>query len=491
MRNANGVRSGGAVSPESGLPPHEVFAAAIDLLNRELLPESSAKRQRLYAKAARVLAALQRRAQRQTRSPASRTPGSASASSTDLDLRAWGSLLRRRREAAGLTRAQLAVLAGVADSTIRNIETGRHAPTRTIALRLQAVPALKLPEPFSSQTPTESPAPTEPISASSALRGHGWITPDFDSVAQSRDLARLLSGRGGRLDPALLFLDPASAADWCALAAAGKRLRERTCMPLADVAHAVSACLAPVPLDVLGLGAGEAHAETSLTLALCASSIPSLRLLLLDSSPSLLVAGFRHASSALASSGRAACFAVQGDMRRLPSYGPLLETPRHRLVCLFGDTFSTLDNEATFTQHSLGALVAGDLLLLDVQCALIEPQDEPHLRAKALAQPEEAPLVEFLTGPLHRNIKAMRSVELRAALDHTACIIPGSYAVEYLATVHKAGRDPRRFSLYHAKRYDPERLAQSLAHMGWDLVERWPFGAPLSPRALLLLQKRA
>src|SRR5262245_29677327 len=37
------------------------------------------------------------------------------------EMAAWGRLLRERREGARLTRAQLAVLAGVADSTIRNI----------------------------------------------------------------------------------------------------------------------------------------------------------------------------------------------------------------------------------------------------------------------------------------------------------------------------------------------------------------------------------
>ena len=57
--------------------------------------------------------------------------------------------------------------------------------------------------------------------------------------------------------------------------------------------------------------------------------------------------------------------------------------------------------------------------------------------------------------------------------------------------VRTPNRQPRCFSLYHAKRYEPERLAESLTRMGWDLVERWPFGEPHSPRALLLLQKRA
>ena len=485
-----GIRAASAKSaaePDTVLLPEEVFAAAVRLINRELLPAASAKRQRLYGKVTRVLTALQRKAQRRDRKSGDQLASSGSVQEADLDVRTWGLVLRRRRERAGLSRRQLADLADVADSTIRNIETGRHTPTRIVVSRLRALPTLNLPALFIKRS-----SPVEPRTAArDAFRGHCWITPGFDAIEQSRELVRILRSSGGRLDPALLFLEPASAAAWCAHASVSERLSERITMPLADVASAVSARLAGALLDVLGLGAGEAHAETSLVKALRVSPISELQLLLLDSSPSLLAAGFRHASSALASAGRAVCFAVQGDMRKLPSYGPLLETTKHRLVCLFGDTFSTLDNEATFARHSLGAFRAGDLLLLDVPLALAETKDEPHLRTDALSTPDATLLVEFLTGPLRRNITDVRSVELCTALDHTACIIPGSYAVEYTATVRKVGRDPRRFSLYHAKRYDIALLAQSLARMGWDLIERWPFGDTTSPRALLLLQKRA
>lgn len=44
--------------------------------------------------------------------------------------------LRQKRELLGLTRVQLAALAGVADSTIRNIETRRHRPSTWTLHRL-------------------------------------------------------------------------------------------------------------------------------------------------------------------------------------------------------------------------------------------------------------------------------------------------------------------------------------------------------------------
>ena len=48
--------------------------------------------------------------------------------------------LRTVRDAAGLTRAQLACITCLSDSTLRNIETNRHRPTRQTLHRL--LPAL-------------------------------------------------------------------------------------------------------------------------------------------------------------------------------------------------------------------------------------------------------------------------------------------------------------------------------------------------------------
>lgn len=58
-----------------------------------------------------------------------------------------GALVRELREAAGLTRQNLQDQIGVAASTIRNFETGRHAPTAWTLRRLMKSPAMaSLPE---------------------------------------------------------------------------------------------------------------------------------------------------------------------------------------------------------------------------------------------------------------------------------------------------------------------------------------------------------
>ena len=70
-------------------------------------------------------------------------------SSEPIELCDWGSkVLRPARERAVMTRAQLAQHSGVAESTIRNIETARHRPQRQI---LQALcPVLGLVNPLAS-----------------------------------------------------------------------------------------------------------------------------------------------------------------------------------------------------------------------------------------------------------------------------------------------------------------------------------------------------
>lgn len=53
-----------------------------------------------------------------------------------LESRQFGIAVRRERERLGLTRLQLAGVLGIADSTIRNVETGRHRCTQLIREKL-------------------------------------------------------------------------------------------------------------------------------------------------------------------------------------------------------------------------------------------------------------------------------------------------------------------------------------------------------------------
>ena len=93
----------------------------------------------------------------------------------------FGALLRDRRNAARLSRVDLAHLAKVSDATIKFIETARHPPSRSTLIRLLAVAELQLtwtdvpgqqeaPERLVPAQPTRPapPSPASPLQAPSA-----------------------------------------------------------------------------------------------------------------------------------------------------------------------------------------------------------------------------------------------------------------------------------------------------------------------------------
>ncbi len=127
----------------------EVFPAAIRLINNQLIPHASPRNQRLYAYAVRILERAQRDIEAQrAQGLLPNVPPRAMPRLSAESLCKWGQQLRQRREGAGMTRGQLAVRASVAESTIRNLETGRHKPTLAVLMRLQALPELGMPSPF-------------------------------------------------------------------------------------------------------------------------------------------------------------------------------------------------------------------------------------------------------------------------------------------------------------------------------------------------------
>ena len=141
------------------LPPHEIFSAAIRLIRRELIPGAPPQRQRLLDKVARILA---RARHYLPDGPPPRVPPPLREPEDGEDLEIWGHRLRMRREAAGLSRLQLARLAGLSDGTIRNLERGYHRPTRTTLARLRSVPGLV------------GRAAREDSPLSKCLGEHGW-----------------------------------------------------------------------------------------------------------------------------------------------------------------------------------------------------------------------------------------------------------------------------------------------------------------------------
>ena len=333
-----------------------------------------------------------------------------------------------------------------------------------------------------------------------------WLAPEFDPIKMARELERQLNGRGGHLDQTSLYLDPLSAACWCALAEEEGYLAARAEMPLDRAALHAHRC-AGAGLDVIGLGSGDGRDEVRLVHHLVREAGDSadhrdLRLYLLDISQPLLGAAYRHANSLLGRHG-VTVFAIAGDFYHLSRYTQLLWSPershRRRLVCLFGNTFANLHNEILFVRHSLIGFAPGDLLLLNVPlvCAPADRPEEvlrkdPRLSGRL---PESLSGIqgryeEWLTGPIRRYCQGVQGVELSTHLDTAACPVPGSYAAEVRARVRLVGGEERSFSMIYLKRYDVQKLIECMRQEGWAPVDGWKYAEQHHPRLLYLFRKQ-
>ena len=70
-------------------------------------------------------------------------------------------------------------------------------------------------------------------------------------------------------------------------------------------------------------------------------------------------------------------------------------------------------------------------------------------------------------------------------------MLPGSYALDAIATVKASGCPDRQFSMFRFKRYDVAKLTQCLAQLGWEQLAALPCGnAASSPSMVMLFCKR-
>jgi transcriptional regulator with XRE-family HTH domain len=395
-----------------------------------------------------------------------------------------GQLIRERREQAGLSRAALALRAGLSESTLKNLEAGRHQASRTTLMQLCSIHELYLH--LSDLLPL-----TPPQEAEAGPPLNCWLAPGFDPIAMAQDLTTRLSGRGGHIEQTFLYLDTKSAACWCAIVNHVEYHRELS--PLRDVAQKIHECIGTAGLDLIGLGCGDGKEEVRLAQLLLQQADPNdLRLYLLDISQPLLGFAYKHAADSLADRRGVAVFAIQGDFHRLPCYTQLLYTPhrahRRRLVCMFGGTFGNLENEIRFVRNSLVGFAPGDMLLLAFSLGYApadRPEEilrkDPRLSGKIPKELRERER-EWLLGPIERYARPvgapLAEQVIHCALDRTSCAVPGSYAVETSVTVKSSDGEVRRFSMEYIKRYDPDQLAAALRQLGWEPVGRFSSGGP-------------
>ena len=409
-------------------------------------------------------------------------------------LKAWGADLEQRRKAAALTRKVLAERAEISESTLRNVETGRRPPTRTTIMHLQSVPELRIdPSPIGEHI-TGRRQKVQDFSPNC------WLTPEYDALKLHNDLTLHLKGRGGHLEQTYLYLDPSSAAAWCAIAEQESYTTARNLMPLGRVAERIAELAGPVGLDVIGLGCGDGKDEVRLTQRLLdLHRNRNLRLYLLDISQPLCSGAYRQAAELLGDRPTVSVYAIQGNFHNLQRYTPLLHAPershRRRVVCMFGNTFGNLQNEVMFVRNSLLGFAPADFLLLNVP-ATMAPANKPaeivrkdRRLSGQVPTDEKSPQDQHQIELLRRYIPGIKSIDIKPVLDFDACPVPGSYAADIRATVHMMSGETKQFSVLYAKRYDQEQLDCKMCKEGWLPVAHWRYADEYHPRLLLLYQR--
>jgi len=390
--------------------------------------------------------------------------------------------LAEAREARSLSRRRLSEEANLSSPTAQMIETGNRMPQLDTVERLADV--LKV-------SPAWLGYGAPPVRRVLNYR----TAPGYDPLKLGRELADLSSGCGGRVDQAMLYLDPYGAAQYATVAETYKGL------PLRQAASQITS-LYQEPLTVLALGAGTARHEVRFVEQLIQQQSrtfddgeSAIDFYLVDMSQPLLSTAYKYTAETLARYN-VPIVAVEGDFTKLPSYMDYFASPRgprRKVVTMLGYTLGNFNNEVTFIRDSLVGLIQGDLLLVDYLIRLAPP-------SKPTAIKEAEPLfnqrrrkdfhdtyISFLLNPLTRHYGHNARIEVEPVLDTGSCPIPGSYAIEMRATIEtEDGR--KSFVAASYKRYDSASFDAALRNEGWERVGSWEFGDD-RPSALSLFRK--
>lgn len=405
-----------------------------------------------------------------------------------IDWAAFAGRLKERRQAADLSQEDLAAQVGVSATTIRNLENQRKRPGRSLMLKLLAVPQLDLRVSDIQLDAELNPgAPWTPTS---------WFAPKYDPVAMVSDMVEVLNGEGGQVEQTLLYFDPQSAADWMATCNSSSYISSyRTNLPFEPVARQVARVSGGAPLVVNALGCGDGKTEVMLVEQMLPHlpAASKLDLFLVDISHALLNAADKHAAERLR---EVRVRTLHGNFHELPRY-PMLTQPRdrRRLYTMLGGTLVNLRDELRFFRDTLSCCASGDWFLCDILVAYGSPDEPEQIRRTdpALLNKVRPAHASWLAGPLRRYCRGIADVEFHLELD-TRSPIPGSYGLDFIATVKMHGGLPdRRFLMWKTRRYDPRQLAESLESVGWQAELTLPYGPEFDGRkmmALMLFRKQ-
>jgi transcriptional regulator with XRE-family HTH domain len=361
------------------------------------------------------------------------------------------------RKSLGLSRAELARRCGLSESTIRNLETGRHAPTKqTLAALATVFPWL--------QHDAAARGPLTGLLDGGPL----CVLGQQDCLQSHQQLQSALLGEGGHLPLSLVLSDPA-----CALAFGSFRNHHSLSRRLwHDVARKVRTALGRQPLDVWAIACADGRKEVMLCEWLLACGLPGLRLLLMEQSVPLLTAAYQHALAKLGREPDVRLGGLQADLLQVPRYR-LSSRPRRQLFCLLGPLLGLPDGDLWSVQQALLTARCDDLLLLGFDAALSLPGLPLGATSRERVTDMQPLLRSLVERPFRLLLPDLQSLQLSTVLDVTSCSVPASYTVEVRASVTTKSRKPRRYSVWRSHHYHPQALTESLQQEGWALLQKW------------------
>ena len=134
----------------------------------------------------------------------------------------------------------------------------------------------------------------------------------------------------------------------------------------------------------------------------------------------------------------------------------------------------------------------GDFLVLDIrrrQAPLDASEDTIRRLDPVLHGPFSKAHAEWLGTPIRMHCPDLTACDFAYSLQ-TQCPIPGSYALDAVATVKTRQGAVRRFSMSRFKSYDEALLVQSFARLGWECLLSLPIGPQEHAPLAMLLMKR-
>ncbi len=409
-------------------------------------------------------------------------------------LQRFSTLLRQRRESAHLTGIELSRRAGLSPRTIKNIESAQVSPSRDTVLRLLGIEELGL----TWKDVLDDPAEQSGSDLATESNYNCYIPPGYDSMRMVQQLVRILNSPGGHIEQTNAYLEHRSALAYVSMCHDVEYVTAyRAKYPLDDLARRISTECGHGQLKVIALGAGDGYLEVRLVQHLLSMRTkPDIELLLFDISQPLLTTAYQHAIDTFGEQSAVHTLLVHGNFHDLGQYPQVSYTPakgrRRRLYTMLGSTLANLDSEPRFFEHSLAHCQPGDMLILDFQqrhAPVGAGEAEIRRQEPAFLHPFKKATADFLGTPLRAHCHDYVGHEFAFQLVNH-CLVPGSYALDAVATVRTRSQAERRFSMFRFKRYDEALLAESLTRFGWEKLVCLPIGeSDRAPMAMLLVKR--